>query len=456
MGKPHIVVIPYPAQGHVIPLMELSQNLAKQGIKISFVNTVFNHKRVLDAFGEKVDKNGLLHLLSVPDGLEDGEDRNQLGKLTESLCQVMPTQLKELIHKVNGSDDDKISCVLADISMGLALDVAVELGIPTVGFWPAVVLQLAVLLKVPKLIDDGLIDENGTPLMKHKMIQLSPMTPSIHPMNLIWLNLDDSPSTQKIMFDFLLRNNKVVETTDWVLCNSSLELELQGFNLVPRALPIGPFLATNRLGNLSGNYWLEDPTCLQWLDQQSPGSVIYVAFGSFTVFDQIQFQELALGLEITKRPFLWVVREDITKGKHHTYPKGFNERVGNQCRIVSWAPQAAVLGHSSIACFISHCGWNSTMEGVSNGVPFLCWPYFADQFLNESYISDIWKLGLKLQKDEGGIIRKEEIKSKVEQLVGDERFKTRAIELKQMVTKSVGDGGSSDKVFKNFVQWLKS
>ncbi|MFQ6633207.1 hypothetical protein Gotur_010350 [Gossypium turneri] len=132
MGKPHVVVIPYPAQGHVIPLMELSQNLAKQGIKISFVNTVFNHKRVLDAFGEKVDENGLIHLLSVPDGLEDGEDRNQLGKLTET-----------------------------DISMGLALDVAVELGIPTVGFWPAAVLQLAVLLSVPKLIDDGLIDENG-------------------------------------------------------------------------------------------------------------------------------------------------------------------------------------------------------------------------------------------------------------------------------------------------------
>nr|KJB40917.1 hypothetical protein B456_007G082400 [Gossypium raimondii] len=145
MGKPHVVVIPYPAQGHVISVMELSQNLAKQGIKINF----------------KVDENGLIHLLSVPDGLEDGEDRNQLGKLTESLYQVMPTQPKELIHKVNGLNDDKISCVLVDIGMGLALDVAAELGIPTVGLWPAAVLQLAVLLKVPKLIDDGLIDENG-------------------------------------------------------------------------------------------------------------------------------------------------------------------------------------------------------------------------------------------------------------------------------------------------------
>ncbi|PPD67956.1 hypothetical protein GOBAR_DD35165 [Gossypium barbadense] len=119
---------------------------------------MFNHKRVLDAFGEKVDENGLSHLLSVPNGLEDGEDRNQLGKLTESLYQVMPTQPKELIHKVNGSNDDKISCVLVYIGMGLALDVAAELGIPMVGLWPAAVLQLAVLLRVPKLIDDGLID----------------------------------------------------------------------------------------------------------------------------------------------------------------------------------------------------------------------------------------------------------------------------------------------------------
>ncbi|KAA3475420.1 UDP-glycosyltransferase 83A1-like [Gossypium australe] len=105
------------------------------------------------------------------------------------------------------------------------------------------------------------------------MFQMSLITASIHPMNLPWLNIDESPSTQKKLFDFLLRNNKVVEKTDWVLSNSSLELEPQGFNLVPKALPIGPFLATNRLGNLSGNFWPEDSTCLQWLDQQSPGSV---------------------------------------------------------------------------------------------------------------------------------------------------------------------------------------
>ncbi|KAL4361921.1 hypothetical protein GQ457_04G033170 [Hibiscus cannabinus] len=457
MGKPHVLVVPYPAQGHVIPFMELSRYLAKQGIKISFLNTEFNHKRVIHAFGKNVDDSGLFRLVSVPDGLEDGEDRNQVGKLIESLCRVMPRQLKDLIHKLNASDDDdKISCVLADVTLGLALDVGAELGIPTAALWPASMLQLVFILRIQKHIDEGLIDENGTPLLKDKMFQLSPTTPAIHPTNLVWLNLDTSLSTQKTAFDFLRQNNKAVETADWILCNSCLELEPEGFNLFPKILPIGPLSAANRLGNLSGNFWPEDPTCMQWLDQQPPGSVIYVAFGSYTVFDQIQFQELALGLELTNRPFLWVVREDITKGKRHIYPQGFIERVGNRGKMVSWAPQGAVLEHSSIACFISHCGWNSTLEGISNGVPFLCWPYFVHQFLNESYICDIWKVGLKYEKGERGIIEKEEIKSKVERLVGDDNIRTRAVELKQKVTESVGEGGNSDKVMKDFVEWLKS
>ncbi|XP_022773753.1 UDP-glycosyltransferase 83A1-like [Durio zibethinus] len=456
MGNPHILVVPYPAQGHVIPLMELSQNLAKQGFRISFVNTEFNHKRIMDAFGKNVDENDLVHLVSLPDGLEEGEDRNQIGKLIETLYQVMPRTLKEFIDKVNRSEDDKITCVLADANMGLALDVAAELGIRRAAVWPASVFQLVSCLSIPKLIDDGLIDENGTPVNEHKMFQLSPTSPAIHPTKFAWLNFDDS-TTRKIVFHLWKRNNKAVETADWVLCNSSLDLEPGGFNLVPKVLPIGPLSASNRLGNLSGNFWPEDTTCLQWLDQQPPGSVIYIAFGSFTVFDQIQFQELALGLELSNRPFLWVVRPDIAKGKQGVYfPEGFQERVASQGMMVGWAPQGAVLSHPSIACFLSHCGWNSTIEGVSNGVPFLCWPYFADQFLNESYISDIWKVGLKFERDERGIISKEEIKTKVEQLLGDKNFKRRAVQLKEMVANSVKEGGSSDRIFKNFIEWMKS
>ncbi|XVF16718.1 hypothetical protein REPUB_Repub10bG0056300 [Reevesia pubescens] len=403
MGRPHILVIPYPAQGHVIPLMELSQNLAKKGFKISFINTEFNHKRIVDAFGNKpFDENGLIHLVSIPDGMEHGKDRNQLGKLSESLCQVMPRELKEF---------------------------TAELGIRTAAFWPASLYQLVALLSIPKLIDDGLIDENGTVINEHKIFELSPTMPAIHPKNFVWVSLGDS-TTQKFMFHFLKGNNKTVETADWVLCNSSLDLEAEGFTLVPKVLPIGPLSASNRLGNFSGNFWPEDTTCLQWLDQQPPGSVVYVAFGSFTIFDQIQFQELAFGLELTKRPFLWVVRPD-------TIPRENRMLIQKDSRK-------------------DHCGWNSTIEGISNGVPFLCWPYFVDQFLNETYIYDIWKVGLKFERDERGIITKEEIKTKVEKLLGDKKFKRKAVELKEMVAKSVNEGGSSDSTFKKFVEWIKS
>ncbi|KAF5957554.1 hypothetical protein HYC85_004779 [Camellia sinensis] len=103
--------------------------------------------------------------------------------------------------------------------------------------------------------------------------------------------------------------------------------------------------------------------------------------------------------------------------------------------MVGWAPQQKVLGHPSVACFLSHCGWNSTMVGLSNGIPFLCWPYFAYQFLNQNYICDVWKVGLRFNHDESGIIKQEEIKDKVEQLLSNKTIKARALDLKEVATK---------------------
>ena len=96
------------------------------------------------------------------------------------------------------------------------------------------------------------------------------------------------------------------------------------------------------------------------------------------------------------------------------------------------------------------------MEGVGNGVPFLCWPFLADQFLNESYICDVWKMGLKFNRDENGIITREEIKNKVEQVFCDENLKIRAFELKELAMKNVGESGNSSKNLKNFTDWLRS
>ncbi|XP_062106524.1 UDP-glycosyltransferase 83A1-like [Humulus lupulus] len=455
MGIPHILAIPFPAQGHVIPLMELCQCLVNQGCKVTFVNTDYNHKRVINAMSSPSHIGDQIHMVSIPDGMEPWEDRNDIGKLLKATQRVMRAKLEELITMINESEDYNITCVLADETLGWALEAAEKMNIQRAVFWPAAAAVLALSFSIPKLIDDGIINTKGV-LLKNQMIQLAPMMPTTKTENLVWACIGDA-TTQRIVFETLSRNNQTVKLADWILCNSAIDLEPAAFALAPEIIPIGPMLASTRLGISSGNFWAEDLTCLEWLDQQLPSSVIYIAFGSFTVFDKIQFHELALGLEISKRPFLWVVREDIGDKTNHAYPDGFLDRVKSRGKIVNWAPQQKVLGHPSIAFFLTHCGWNSTLEGISNGVPFLCWPYFADQFLNESYICDVWNVGERFERDEeSGIIKQGEIKKKVEQVVGDEKFKSNALNLKELAMNNVMQGGQSDIVFNNFIDWLQS
>ncbi|THG20315.1 hypothetical protein TEA_029450 [Camellia sinensis var. sinensis] len=391
-------------------------------IEVTFVNTEFNHKRVMNALSDKHKVGGHIHLVSIPDGMESWEDRNDLGKLTSSICQVMPGKLEELIERINGSNDNKVTCIIADESMGWALEVAGKMQIRRAAFWPAAAALLALAFSVPKMIEDGIINNHGIPT-KDQIIRLSPTMPAMSTTQFVWACIGDL-TTQKIIFELVTRNNK-------------------------------PTFG-KQSGNSAGYFWPEDSTCLEWLDQQPANSVIYVAFGSFTVFDNIQFQQLALGLEHTNRPFLWVVRPDIADENNDAYPEGFKERVATRGRMVGWAPQQKVLNHPSVACFLSHCGWNSTMEGLSNGIPFLCWPYFADQFLNQSYICDVWKVGLGFNCDESGIIKQGEIRDKVEQLLNDKTIKARALDLKEVAAKSVKEGGCSHNNFNNFIEWLKT
>ncbi|XP_076883338.1 UDP-glycosyltransferase 83A1-like [Bidens hawaiensis] len=453
MAKPHVLVIPYPAQGHVIPIMELAQQLVKQGIKVTFVNTEVNHKLVTSNWLDKDSFGDLMCMVSIPDGLEPWEDRSDLCKLTLSILQTMPHKLEELIEKINKEDNNKVTCVIADDVMGWAIQVAKKMGIRRAAFWPASIASLASVLSYQKLIDDGTISKYGIPL-NNKIIQLSETMPPIKPSNLAWACFEDS-ATVEAFFHVVVQAVEASRLTEWFICNSSPELETAAFSMYPQLLHIGPLLASNRLANQAGHFWQEDATCLAWLDRQPMCSVIYIAFGSFTIFNQTQFEELALGLELSNRPFLWVVRPGMTKETTTNYPDGYMERVGTRGRIVSWAPQQKVLAHPAVACFMSHCGWNSTLEGVTNGVPFLCWPYFSDQFHNATYVCDIWRTGLGFEKDETGIITRGEIKSKVDRLLSDATYKANALGIKEKVTSSVSKGGRSYKNLNNFIEWIQ-
>ncbi|KAL4568540.1 hypothetical protein LXL04_024154 [Taraxacum kok-saghyz] len=452
MAISHVLVIPYPLQGHVLPLMEFARHLAKEGIKVTFVNTEAIHKVLTSNLVEQDGDKDLLHMVSIPDGLDPQDDRKDYIKVLDSIRETMPSKLEELVEKINKEDINKVTCIVSDISVGWALRTGKKIGLKRVAYCTPAATTIATMICAQKWINDGILNNDGVPLTDD-MLQLSETMPPIKPTKLVWM-CGGSVAPPKQAFKYTKVATEGAMLAERIICDSSIELEPETFRSFPQLLPIGPLLASIRHVEQTGQFLQQDSSCLSWLDQQSKGSVIYVAFGSSTVFDQNQFEEIALGLELSNRPFLWVVRTGMTN-ESAGLPYGFVERVGSRVKIVSWAPQQKVLAHPSVGCFLSHCGWNSSLEGVTNGLPFLCLPYFTDQFLDEVIICDVWKTGLGFEKDEQGIITREEIKSEIERIFTDKSFKNKALELKEKVINSVQPGGSSYQNLCNIVDWIQ-
>ncbi|XVF50002.1 hypothetical protein PTKIN_Ptkin04bG0060700 [Pterospermum kingtungense] len=403
---------------------------------------------------QKAEEQSLISLVSLPDGLELEDDRTDSVKLNESVHRAMPGYLEDFILKINKTNiDEQITCVVADTAVGWALELAKKPGIKSVAVWPAGGACLALALHVQQLIEAEIIDNDGN-LLTDEPISVSKDVPVWSSSEIVWRSTN--PVWQKLVLGLYTVLPEYAKYYDWILCNSVYELDSAALQLVPNILPVGPLLESSHLDTFTGNLWPEDSTCLEWLDKQTSGSVIYVAFGSTTVANLQQLEELALGLELTGLPFLMVVRSNFMEGSPAKFPDGFINRVSERAKFVEWAPQEKVLAHPSVACFMSHCGWNSTMEGLSMGVPFLCWPYFTDQFCNKNYICDVWKTGLRLSQDGNGIISRHEISGKLKRLLSSDAIKANALHIKEVARKSVDEGGSSFKNFKVFIEHIKS
>ncbi|XVF50008.1 hypothetical protein PTKIN_Ptkin04bG0061000 [Pterospermum kingtungense] len=450
-GKSHVLVIPIAAQGHVSSLVKLSLQIAAHGVKVTFVNSESTHEKIMASMPAKHDDEDE-SLLSFASIAEVSELENE-----ESKRKVKTDQLKKLIEKINqkyGTNNEQIiSCVIADISAGWALEVAKNMGIEGVGVHTAGPAGLALSLRVQQLIEAGILGEEGT-LLKGESISLSNEIPTWRKSDMPWNSTD--LISGKAIFRLVCNTAQNVKFTNLILSNSFEELAPSALKLIPNVLPIGPLLASNHSGSFAWSFWPEDSTCLSWLDKQTAGSVIYVAFGSLAILRPQQLDELALGLELSGHPFLWVVRSNLIKGSSTKFPEGFEKRVADRGKIVEWAPQEKVLAHPSVSCFLSHCGWNSTMEGLSMGVPFLCWPYFADQFQNRNYICDVWNIGLSLIGDENGIVTRHEISTKIKILISSDGIKANALHLKEVARKSIDENGSSFNNFKSFIERVKA
>ncbi|TVU04838.1 hypothetical protein EJB05_47974, partial [Eragrostis curvula] len=223
--------------------------------------------------------------------------------------------------------------------------------------------------------------------------------------------------------------------------------------------------------------------CLAWLDAQPDRSVVFLCFGSRGAHSAAQLAEIAAGLESSGHRFLWVVRAppaDATKNyslsssseQHRPapppdldalLPAGFLRRTGSRGLVVaSWAPQAPVLRHRATAAFVTHCGWNSALEGVVAGVPMLCWPLHAEQKMNKLFMAapaEVGGMGVGVEVEgcvtTTGFVDAGEVEAKV-RLVMEEseegrRLRTRVEARKEEARKAWEEGGSSRAAFDRFL-----
>lgn len=229
---------------------------------------------------------------------------------------------------------------------------------------------------------------------------------------------------------------------------------------------VGPFNPVEIQSEISASSHRHN--CLQWLDKQPENSVIYVSFGTTTTFTEEQIGELAVGLENSGQRFLWVLREadkgDVftnNGGRRVGLAEGFEERVAERGLVVrDWAPQLEILGHRSTGGFVSHCGWNSSMEAMTAGVAIAAWPMHSDQPRNAFLLTDV--LGVALMMRDWG--RRDELLTSVmvEKVIRKlmdskegEVIRRRAVELGGELRRSMAEGGVTRNELNSLVSHIR-
>jgi UDP:flavonoid glycosyltransferase YjiC (YdhE family) len=281
------------------------------------------------------------------------------------------------------------------------------------------------------------------------------------------IRLKDFPSfiritdTNDIMFDFLGSESQNCLNSSTIIINTFEEFEHEVLEAISSKFPniynIGPIHLLGRhepesqFMSLGSNLWKEDSKCLQWLDEKEPNSVVYVNYGSITVMTEQHLKEFAWGLANSKHHFLWIVRPDVVMGDSVMLPEEFFEKTKDRGLLTSWCPQDKVLAHPSIGVFLTHCGWNSTLESVSAGVPIICWPFFAEQQTNTRYACTIWETGVEVNHD----VKRDEIEALVKEMMEGDKGKTTRQKAKEWKKKAMEATDIEGPSYKNFERLIK-
>ncbi|XWS67160.1 hypothetical protein CRYUN_Cryun05aG0263300 [Craigia yunnanensis] len=368
--------------------------------------------------------------------------------------------LISLSHK---SDIPPVRCIIADGIMSFAIDVAEELKIKVIIFRTISSCCLWSYLCVPRLIEQGELPLSGNDIDQE--VGSVPGMQHDHPYSFGLKQLED-PN-----FQFFVSETQAMTRASAVIFNTFASLEAPVLSqitpLLSKVYTIGPLhsLWKARLGHLSqlsssnGNLMEADQNCITWLDSQPLRSVVYVSFGSHVVLTSEELLEFWQGLVNSGKRFLWTLRPDIiARARDHNNLIARELDLGlrtkeNGC-IVDWAPQEEVLAHPSVGGFLSHCGWNSTLESMVAGVPMICCPKLPDQLVNTRWISEVWKIGLDM-KD---MCDRSTVEKMVRALTEDQReeIMRSVYTISKLAHESVIQGGSSSRNLEMLIQELNN
>ncbi|KAF0897369.1 hypothetical protein E2562_036492 [Oryza meyeriana var. granulata] len=470
----HVVLLASPGAGHLIPLAELARRLVEhQGFAATLVTfadfaTPDARSAVLFSLPASV-ATATLPAVSLDDLPADV----CLEKVLFELVQRSLPHLRVLMQSI-GSTAGPLVALVPDFFCPSALSVAAEIGVPGYIFFPTNLATLSVTSRAVQLNDGAAAGERralSDPLEIPGGVSLrSAELPE---------GFRDSTAPS---YGQLVETGRLYRRAAGFLVNTFYELEPAAAEeskiaaengTFPPAYPVGPFVRSS--SDEAG-----ESACLEWLDLQPAGSVVFISFGSAGMLSVEQTRELAAGLEMSGHRFLWVVRTPSLNGESFAFgngadrrsndddplawlPDGFLERTsGRGLAIAAWAPQVRVLSHPATAAFVSHCGWNSTLESVSAGVPMIAWPLHAEQKMNAIVLEESVGVALRpraREEDVGGgaVVRQQEVAAAVKELMEGEKgraVRRRVRDMEQAAARVWSPEGSSRRAMEEVaVKW---
>ncbi|XP_073057458.1 anthocyanidin 3-O-glucosyltransferase 5-like [Primulina eburnea] len=438
----HIVILSSPGVGHLIPVQLLAERLATQhNVKTTILAVTTSSSPLESSLLKLPTEAGLVETVELPLG-DISRLINPSIQVATTLCMMLREALP-LIRSAIASMDRKPDALIVDLFGTEALPIALEYKLPKYVYVPSNAWYTALTVYCPVL--DGEI--KGQYVDEQDYLKIPGCKP-VRPVDVVdpMLNRDDQQYVE------YLRRGKEYTLFDGILLNSWEDLEsktLEAFRenealrsvMTNPVYPIGPLTRTIEPNVLENGF-------MAWLDKQPNQSVLFVSFGSGGVLSTEQMTELAWGLEMSQQQFIWVVRSPTCGRVDDAFftrdygsewspsflPPGFLTRTQNIGVLVPlWGQQVKILSHPSIGGFLSHCGWNSTLESIVSGVPMIAWPLYAEQKLNAAMLTE--ELGVALRPEElptRKVVGREEIEKLVRTLIQGEDGKVMRDKVKRL------------------------